>query len=82
MHQDKISKDVEGNPSAFSTGMERRGTHKGREADDGQAPKGVELIFRLRDRAKYSCQTGNGEGERAIKDSGQDAAGALSHSRT
>lgn len=47
--------------------MKWRGTHKGREAEEGKAPKGVELILRLRDPAKYSCQVGDGEGERAIR---------------
>lgn len=43
------------------------GTRKGREADEGKAPKGVELILRLRDPAKYGCQIGDGEGERSIR---------------
>lgn len=38
-------------------GTERRGTHKGREADDGKAPKGEILTSQRKDPAKKGCNT-------------------------
>lgn len=47
--------------------LEAIGTRKSREADEGKAPKGVELMVRLRDLSFVSYQVGNGKGERAIR---------------
>ena len=50
--------------------LKDRGTHKGREADDGKAADGVELMLRLRDPAGYSCQVATAKGREPLGDCG------------
>ena len=38
--QNKYQRTLRGTRARLSTGKEKRGTHKSREADDGKAPKG------------------------------------------
>ena len=49
--------------------LKGRGIHKGREVENGKAPKGMKLQNRLKDPAKYAGKHPGRRG-RAIKDSG------------
>ena len=72
IHQDKISKDVRGTHAMVSRQPKAIGTRKSREADDGQAPKGVGLVLRLRDPAEYSCRVATAKGREPLGDCGND----------
>jgi len=63
---------LRGTRARLSKGIERRGTHKGREADEGKAPKGVGLVLRLRDPAEYSCRVTTAKGREPLGDCGND----------
>ena len=48
---------LRGTRARLSKGIERRGTHKGREADEGKAPKGEILTSQRKDPANKGCNT-------------------------